>query len=154
MAASVALSVSVIAGPEQIFDALTRSTGLASIWFGDTQAEPLAGSVIRMRHDPVGLQLDFRLDELQPCRRIAWTPLNDLRQAPVWTGRTVTWDLMPQQGGTEVLLQQGPWPDGTTQTDLARLTYLWSQVLRRLKGYVETGTPQPVFPPRAGAMAR
>jgi hypothetical protein len=58
----------------------------------------------------------------------------------------VTWDLTPNNtGGAEVLLQHGNWPASIVQAELAATAYTWALVLAALKGYAETGEPQPVF---------
>ena len=66
-----------------------------------------------------------------------------------WAGTTVTWDLTSHDSGVELLLQHGNWPAAIAQTELAGTTYTWALVLTALKGYAETGTPQPVFGPHA-----
>ncbi len=76
--------------------------------------------------------------------------LTDTLRGPKWTGTKVTWDIKPVDGGfTEVLFRQTEWPadtvDGDWQTSLAGLTFAWAGVLRALKGFVETGNPQPHF---------
>jgi uncharacterized protein YndB with AHSA1/START domain len=145
MACPITLATPVGASPEEIFAALTESGGLASFWTSDSKAEPVVGSIARFGF-PSGSRLELRVDELDPGRRIVWTLLNDVLRGPHWTGTTVTWDLRTtDSGATEVLFQQGNWPEDLPQTELAGLTYAWAQVLRALKGYAETGTPQPHF---------
>jgi uncharacterized protein YndB with AHSA1/START domain len=145
MAAAIALSTPVNASPETIFAALTESAGLAAFWTGDSQAEPVVGSVAHLGF-PSGSRLELRVEALQAGRRVVWTPLNDVVTGPHWVGTSVTWDLRrTDSGSTEVLLQQDHWPAAVTQTELAGRTYVWAQVLRTLKGYAETGTPQPYF---------
>jgi uncharacterized protein YndB with AHSA1/START domain len=150
MACPITVSTSVGANPETIFAALTESRGLASFWTSDSQAEPVVGSVTRLRF-PTGTRLELRIDALDPGHRVVWTPLTTIARPPSWTGTTVTWELkQAENGATEVLVQHGNWPDSMAQTELAQLTFLWAQVLRSLKAYVETGTPQPIF----GGVAR
>jgi uncharacterized protein YndB with AHSA1/START domain len=145
MAVAIALFTSVAASPDQLFGALTESAGLASVWTSDSQAEPVVGSVARLGF-PSGSRLELRIDALDPGRRIEWTLPNDVLKGPHWTGTTVTWDLRNTDSGTtEILFQQRSWPEEVSQTDLAGLSYAWAQVLRALKGYAETGTPQPHF---------
>lgn len=153
MAAPITLATSVNASSEKVFEALTESAGLASFWTSDSQAEPVVGSVARFGF-PSGSRLELRVDELDSGRRVVWTLLNDVLRGPHWTGTTVTWDLRAAaSGATEVLFQQGNWPKDLPQTELAGLTYAWAQVLRTLKGYTETGTPQPHFAGAARQLA-
>jgi uncharacterized protein YndB with AHSA1/START domain len=145
MPTPITLSALVSASPEKIFAALTESAGLASFWTRDSRAEPVAGSVTRFRF-PSGSRLALRVDELDPGRRVVWIPLTDPLGGPPWTGTTVTWDLRrTDSGATEVIVQQGDWLDALSQSALWGLAYTWAQVLRALKAYMETGTPQPYF---------
>ena len=144
MAAPIALAVSVNAPADRITDALSTSEGLASFWTTDSHAEPHTGSVARFGFG--GPELQMRIDQLDPGRRIAWTCLNDFPMPPGhWAETTVTWDLTQSGDGAEVLLQHGNWPAPIEQAELAATAYTWALILTALKGYAETGTPQPVF---------
>ena len=60
----------------------------------------------------------------------------------------MTWDLARgDHGDVNVLLQHGNWPAAIAHADLAGTAYTWARVLAALKGYAETGNPQPVFTP-------
>jgi uncharacterized protein YndB with AHSA1/START domain len=147
VAREIALSVPVAASPDVLYEALTGSAGLASFWTSDSRAEPVVGSIGRFGF-PSGSRVELRIEELEPGRRVAWTMLNDTLRGPQWTGTAVTWELRPiDQGLTEVLFQQTNWPADMVEEpwyrSLAAVTYAWAQTLRALKGYAETGTPQP-----------
>lgn len=144
MPAAIALSTPVGASAETIYAALTTSPGLASFWTSDCHVETVVGSVGRFGF-PSGSNLEIKIDELDPERRVAWTLLNDLVRGPHWAGTSVSWDLSTlEDGAIEILFQQVNWPKEMPQTALARVTYIWAQVLRALKNYAETGTPQPL----------
>lgn len=149
MAAEIALAAPVRADPEVLFRALTEKVGLAAFWTNDCEAEPVVGSIGRFRF-PTGSEVQVRVDELEPAHRVAWTMLTDTLQGPKWTGTKVTWEIKPGPTGlTDVLFRQANWPSdlqgGNWQTSLAGLTFAWAGVLRALKGYAETGIPQPHF---------
>ena len=145
MAAPIALAVSVNAPPDRITDALSTADGLASFWTADSHAEPQTGSVARFGFG--GPELQMRVDQLDPGHRIAWTCLTDFPMPPGnWQHTTVTWDLtLGGNGAVNVVLQHGNWPASLTQADLAATAYTWALVLAALKGYAESGSPQPVF---------
>ena len=144
MAAPIALAVSVNAPARRITDALATTEGLASFWTADSRAEPQPGSVARLGFG--GPELQMRVDQLEPGRRVAWTCLHDFPMPPGhWAGTIVTWDLTDRDSGVDVLLQHGNWPARIGQAELAGTTYTWALVLTALKGYAETGQPQPVF---------
>jgi len=133
MAAPIALAVSVNAPADRITDALSTSEGLASFWTTDSHAEPHTGSVARFGFG--GPELQMRIDRL-----------DDFPMPPGhWAETTVTWDLTQSGDGAEVLLQHGNWPAPIEQAELAATAYTWALILTALKGYAETGTPQPVF---------
>jgi len=145
MAAAIALAVSVNAPAGRITGALSTKQGPAWFWTTDSRAEPRTGPVARFGFG--GPQLQMRTGQLNPGRRIAWTCRNDVPMPPGHrTGTTVTWDLTRSgNGGVNVLLQHGNWPAPITQAELAATAYTWALILTALKGYAETGTPQPVF---------
>src|SRR5262245_34494366 len=146
MAVPIALAVSINALPDRITDAISTAEGLASFWTADSRAEPQTGSVARLGFG--GPELQMRVDQLTTGRRIAWTCLNDFPMPPGrWAGTTVTWDLTNGDSGVDVLLQHDNWPAGIAQAELAGTAYTWALVLTALKGYAETGKPQPVFTP-------
>jgi len=143
--APIALAVGVDAPPDRITGALSTAEGLAAFWTTDSRAEPHTGSVARLGFG--GPELQLRVDQITPGRRVAWTCLNDFPMPPRhWHGTTVTWDLTGNDAGkVVVLLQHAGWPAGLAQADLAATAYTWALVLTALKGYAETGEPQPVF---------
>jgi len=146
MAAPIALAVTVHAPAGRISDALSTAKGLASFWTADSRAEPQPGSVARLGFG--GPELQMRVDQLDPGRRVAWTCLHDFPMPPErWAGTTVTWDLTEADAGVDVLLQHGNWPAPIAQAELAATAYMWALILTALKGYAETGQPQPVFAP-------
>jgi uncharacterized protein YndB with AHSA1/START domain len=145
MAAPIALAVSINAPADIVSAALSTSTGLASFWTTDSEAEPKVGSVSLFGFGHASLQM--RVDELDPGRHIAWTCLSDFPMPPGhWEGPTVTWDLSRNENGQiTVLLQHGAWPDALSQADLAASAYTWALILQALKAYAETGKAGPVF---------
>src|ERR687897_2227898 len=64
---------------------------------------------------------------------------------PWWAGTTIRFDLSdnPDQPGTRLLFSHRDYaPDNPV---IPIVTPAWAQILLRLKGYAETGTPQPFF---------
>lgn len=129
------------APPKKVFAALTTRDGLAGFWTSEVQAEPRVGSVARFNFPGAPAPLRMRIDALEPDKRVAWTCLGDF---PGWEGTTVSWLLSPAAdgAGTSVLFRHGDvsaWPE----PGIASVNYTWGQIAARLKGYSETGTPQP-----------
>jgi len=64
---------------------------------------------------------------------------------PWWAGTTIQWDLSdnPDGPGTRLLFHhRGYEPDNPV---IPIVTPAWAQIILRLKGYAETGRPQPFF---------
>jgi Cupin domain len=71
-------------------------TDTTEFWTGDSQAEPVVGSVARFG-SPTGSRLELRVDELDPGRRVVWTLPKDVLKGPRWTGDDR--DLGPEKEG-------------------------------------------------------
>ena len=137
--------VTIQAEPRKIFDAISTQRGLASFWTTNCDAQPTVGSVARLGFPGAPVDLKMRIDVLDPDRRIGWTCLGDF---PDWAGTTVSWELTPAQdgAGTTLLFGHVNWPEHVRAEAMASVNFTWGQVVARLKGYCETGTPQPYFP--------
>jgi hypothetical protein len=64
---------------------------------------------------------------------------------PWWAGTTIRFDVGPRPDGpgTRLLFSHRDYePDNPV---IPIITPAWAQILLRLKGYAETGTPQPFF---------
>jgi hypothetical protein len=51
----------------------------------------------------------------------------------------------PDGAGTRLLFRHAGWPDDYSEQEFASVNFVWGQILARLKGYCETGRPQPFF---------
>lgn len=153
MAASIALATFVGANAEDIYLALTTTDGLASFWTSNVQTEPIdppVGGVIQFGR-PGSARAAARVESLELHRRVVWAMLSDTPQGAPWTGTVASWELTRiEHLDTRVSFQQTNWPEERVQTDLANVTYVWAQILCALKGYCETGRPQPYLG-RSGA---
>jgi hypothetical protein len=84
---------------------------------------------------------DFELAE-SDRDRIAWVSKGF---PPPWAGTRVVWMLgdNPEGPGTRIDMRHSGWePDNPM---LGIVTVGWGQILGHLKGYLESGTPQPFF---------
>jgi len=61
---------------------------------------------------------------------------------PHWVGTTVRWDVEERDGAATVSFRHAGFTD---DEEAGRVAYTWGQVMVRLKEYVETGRPEPVF---------
>ena len=127
-----------------IYRAISTREGLASFWTTDVEAEPTEGSTARFGFPEAPVDLRMRVERLDPDRRVDWVCLGDF---PNWQGTTISWELSPSETGqgTQVLFRQGGWSEDYPELDWARVNFVWGQIVGRLRGYAESGQPQPQF---------
>jgi uncharacterized protein YndB with AHSA1/START domain len=142
MGCDVRLAVEIEAEPATVFEAITTQKGEAAFWTSDNETEPKKGSVAIFRFPGAEASARMRIDELESGQRVAWSCLGDF---PGWKGTTVTWDLEEKDGKTHVMFRHLGFGNDYPEHDLASITWVWAMILGRLKGYAETGTPQPFF---------
>lgn len=136
--------VEIAADRATVYRAITTTEGEAGFWTADNATTPTVGSEARFRFNAAPVPLRMRVDALEPDARVKWTCLGDF---PGWKDCTITWTLAPGANGTGTKLEfrmgnLAAYPDAAVGT----VNYTWGQVVARLKGYAETGTPQPLFP--------
>jgi len=61
---------------------------------------------------------------------------------PHWVGTTIRWEVDEREGGSTVRFRHGSFGD---DWETGAVAYTWGQIMVKLKQYVETGTPDPVF---------
>jgi uncharacterized protein YndB with AHSA1/START domain len=141
MAAPLVHQVNIKATPDAIYRALSTSEGLAAFWTSESQAEARVGSVATFGFG--GPTQRMRVDELSPGKRVRWTALPDF---PTWGDTTVSWEIAPAENGEcTVTFRHAGWADSVSQDDLGSINYTWGTIVERLKQYVESGKPDPVF---------
>ncbi|MEP7002949.1 MAG: SRPBCC domain-containing protein [Chloroflexota bacterium] len=136
--------VEITAEPAAIYKAIITHEGVASFWVTDNAIEPTVGSEAQFRFKGAPVPLRMRIDALEPNRRVHWTCLGDF---PGWRDTTVTWTLGPGSGAgtTKLEFRMGNLAAYPEQA-VGEVNYTWGQVVARLKGYAETGKPQPYLP--------
>jgi uncharacterized protein YndB with AHSA1/START domain len=151
MAREILHAVDVAADAPTIYRAISTRDGLASFWTGDAEAEPAVGSTARFRFPDAPVDLKMRVDALEPGTRVAWRCLGDF---PYWKDTRVEWELSPSPtgNGTQVLFRHVGWADDYPELDCARVSWVWGQVVGRLKAYAESGQPAPFFPAAVRAL--
>lgn len=136
--------VEVAADSATIYKAITTREGEAGFWVGDNTTQPMVGSEAQFRFKGAPVPLRMRIDTLDPNKKVVWTCLGEF---PGWKDSTVTWMLSPgsEPGKTKVEFRMGNL-GGYPVEQVGTVNYTWGQVVARLKGYAETGTPQPFLP--------
>jgi uncharacterized protein YndB with AHSA1/START domain len=130
-------SVDVAATADHVYEALTTETGLAGWWTADNKVDRKIGSINQFRFGPDTL-LTFRVDELEPSRRVAWSSIDG---PPDWKGTQVTFDITPKGNTANLHFRHEGFAAGYELFGM--FNYLWAQNLRSLKLWLETGTGEP-----------
>lgn len=142
MAGPLMHTVTIDAGADKIYEAISTGSGLASFWTKDSEAEAKVGSMARFGFG--GPKLEVKVDRLEPGKLVRWSHPSGF---PGWEGTTVTWEIVAaKEGGHEVRFNHAGWPAELPPADLASVNYTWGRIVGRLKKYAETGKPVPFFP--------
>ncbi|MCX4984316.1 SRPBCC domain-containing protein [Streptomyces sp. NBC_00572] len=86
--------------------------------------------------EPFRLRRD-RADE----GRVVWVNVGTF--PPHWAGTTITWELTPTAEGTRVAFSHAGFP--ADESEIPMISETWGTLMNHLKGYAETGVPQPFF---------
>lgn len=137
--AHILIEVPMTTEPETVRSALDTSDGIAAFWTDDVDFPGGVGSQFRVGFQNAPLPFDLTVAESTE-ETVRWT---GGQFPPHWQGTEVTWTFTPaSDGGTTVRLDHTGWSaeDGM----FAFSTYVWADVLRRLKDFVENGVRDPL----------
>jgi uncharacterized protein YndB with AHSA1/START domain len=141
MSRQILLSVAGEAEREKISEAVSTKEGMAGFWTTRNDARPEVGSEASFGFPSAPVDLKLRLEALEPGKRVRWASLGPW---PYWDGTTIEWELgSAEAGGTNVLFRHSGWGDDYPDSDFASVSFVWGQVLARLKAFMESGQPQP-----------
>jgi len=133
--------ITIDAGPDRVFDALTVSEGLQSWWTQDSTATPKIGSVALFKYVQGTLVFRMRVEDLIPGKKVAWSCLGDLQE---WEGTRLTWELeSTENGGTDLRFAHSGW--NSTAGDYPRCNTTWGHLMHLLKAYAEGKPVKPHF---------
>jgi len=122
-----------------VHDALASEAGIRSWWSSRTDG-PSDGQ-LRVSFPDVPQPFEFTVSR-DDSERVEWVTGGF---PPWWAGTSIRWDLSdnPDRPGTRLLFShRGYEPDNPV---IPIVTPAWAQIGLRLKGYAETGEPQPFF---------
>ncbi|HXA29090.1 MAG TPA: SRPBCC domain-containing protein [Candidatus Angelobacter sp.] len=133
--------VDVNADRAKVRDALTTEQGINGWWTDRASVPSAVGSTLEFTFPGMPRPFDFTLAE-SSADRVEWVSKGF---PPPWAGTRVVWTLEdnPEGPGTRIHMRHVDWtPDNPI---LGMVTVGWGQMFANLKGYVETGRPQPFF---------
>lgn len=138
--AKILLQVPIEAKPRDVYRALTKKSGVGAWWSNHTTGPSGEGSVMKVAFPDAPITFDFRVAEAAPDERVEW---HCLAGPPEWIGTDVSFDIFTEGDVTSVLFTHDGWK--STRKSFPFIAYSWAQILPRLKGFAETGRPQPFF---------
>lgn len=118
--------------------ALTTTAGIRSWW--STRSD-LSDGHLEVSFPDVPQPFEFRAHQ-DPGGTIEWATRGF---PPWWAGTTVRWALAPNPDGpgTRLLFRHDGYDVDNPVIPI--VTRAWAQIVLRLKGYAESGTPDPFF---------
>jgi uncharacterized protein YndB with AHSA1/START domain len=123
--------------------ALATEDGIRSWWSKRTDGPAVGDREPQLRVSfpdvPQPFEFSVTRDDIE---RVEWVTGGF---PPWWAGTTIRWDLSdhPDAAGTRLLFSHRDYaPDNPV---IPIVTPAWAQIILRLKGYAETGAPQPFF---------
>jgi hypothetical protein len=141
---SIHFRKNVGASPDIVFGALATQEGLAGNWTDQLEVPETVGGTARFGFGPGwDMELDVRIDALEPGRLVKWTPTGGF---PGWIGTTITWELEPSEdGGTVVHFTHSGWPDAAAEGEMASCGFTWAMIIDRLDAQSARGERAPYF---------
>jgi hypothetical protein len=134
----ILMQFDIAADPAAVKRALETEDGIRA-WWSKRTTGPADGQ-LRVRFPDVPEPFEFSVQDGDG--RTEWVTGGF---PPWWAGTTIRFDVGPNPDGpgTRLLFSHGGYePDNPV---IPIVTPAWAQILLRLKGYAETGTPQPYF---------
>ena len=128
--------VGVQASPDQVYEALTTTEGLAGWWTTDTQGDGHVGGVLRFRFGAGGF--DMNVVELDHGKHVLWEVVDGPEE---WIGTRVSWDLKEEDDQTTVLFKHLGWRKPVEF--MHHCSTKWAVFLLSLKQLLETGHGSP-----------
>jgi uncharacterized protein YndB with AHSA1/START domain len=133
--------VDVAADRDTVRDALTTEKGINGWWTDKAKVPTGVGGTLEATFPGMPQPFDLELVAADNGR-VEWLSRSF---PPPWAGTRVIWEFRdnPEQPGTRVVMRHVDWaPDSPM---LGIVTVGWGQIFANLKGYVESGKPQPFF---------
>lgn len=130
--------ITIEAGPEKVYAALTTQKGLRGWWTADTIAEERAGGDAQFGFDRRGTVFNMKIEELVPPVRVVWSCHGEHEE---WKGTRLSWDIDSQDGRSVLRFRHANWREASKFFAMCNST--WGELMYRIKAYVEGENPGP-----------
>jgi uncharacterized protein YndB with AHSA1/START domain len=141
MMSEIITQFDVTAPAATVWQALTTRDGIRGWWTTQAEVPQGTGAVLELRFPDAPISWDLRVDEADENERLHWHCIGG---PPPWVDTDILFRLAAApDGGTRVLFDHVGWKDAEEMVRI--VTFGWVQMFLQLKGYAESGKPQPFF---------
>jgi uncharacterized protein YndB with AHSA1/START domain len=134
--AEIRINLTIKAGVDKVYSAITTQEGLSAWWAKQTIAKPELDFVNVFTFGPI--RNEMKVTKLVTNKNTAWKVINSTEE---WVDTNISFDLEEKEGNTIVRFAHADWRSSTDL--LARCTYDWARFMTSLKSLCETGTGSP-----------
>lgn len=134
--AEIKINLTIKAGPDKVYSAITTQEGLSAWWAKQTIAKPELDFVNVFTFGPI--KNEMKVTELVANKKTAWKVINSIDE---WVDTSISFDLEEKEGNTIVRFAHANWRASTDM--MARCTYDWARFMTSLKSLCETGNGSP-----------
>ena len=136
--ADVLHQVGIKTAPQEVYTALTETTGLKNWWSQHSSIEPQVGSLANVSFYNNAVTFKLRIAELIQGKKVVWAVEGG---PPDWADTKIVWTLTKENGQTILhLAHQG---FVSTEGNFASVNYNWGWYVTSLKFYLEKGEGMP-----------
>jgi len=135
---TLAHRVPIAAPASTVFAAVATEAGMRGWWTADTVMTPEAGGKAEFGFDRRGALFSMTVEAIDPDRSIT---LRVDGGQPEWEGTVLSFVVEPTPEGAVLRFEHRGWRDVTDFC--ASCNSMWGNLMFRLKGFAETGRPQP-----------
>lgn len=148
--ATVTQDVRTTAPPADAYRAVSSEAGFRSWWTRRCRFDPRPGGEAEFGFYGGEAVMAFRIDELEPGRRVRMTcdravNTNPERAADQWVGTQLELEIEPEDGGSVIHLRHSGWPEDSPV--LPQIRGGWAHFGESLRKYLDTGTGTPYADP-------
>ena len=124
----------------KVYAAIATTDGNRGWWTADSAVEAQVGGKAEFGFDKRAVVFHMRIDKLVPGRELVMSCVGG---PPEWTGTTLSWKVESDGKETALRFTHGGWKELSDYS--ASCNSMWGRLMYRLRDYVESGKPDPVW---------
>ena len=127
----------IAASRSSLVRTLTTQEGIAGWYTPATTAEARVGAIVECTFSNYG-SLQFRVDELDPARRVSWTVMKGPTE---WIDTKIAFMFAERDRAVDLEFRHSGLP--RDYSEYSAFNYLWGQYVRSIKMHAEAGVGEP-----------